>query len=211
MALLRPEDPIERGSGYGFLMKTTRAAVFRGVGLPFEFVEVPLPSPTGAEVLVEVVACTLCGSDLHSVRGRRSVPLPTVLGHEVLGRVAEFGPAASRRDASGRPLAVGDRVTWGIVASCGACFYCGRDLPQKCLRQTKYGHEPFLPGRELTGGLAEHCLLVPGTAIFGIRDEIPDAVACPANCATATVAAASRPPARSPIEVCSSWVPGCSA
>lgn len=167
-----------------------RAAVFRGVGLPFDHVEWPLPRPRGAEVLVEVTACTLCGSDLHSIHGRRSVPVPTVLGHEILGRVVALGPEASRLDAAGRPLREGDRVTWAIVASCGDCFYCRRDIPQKCERGFKYGHEPLRPGRELAGGLADHCLLAPGTAIVRVPDAVPDEVACPSSCATATVAAA---------------------
>jgi alcohol dehydrogenase len=167
-----------------------RAAVFRGIGLPFEFREWPLPRPRGTEILVEVIACTLCGSDLHSIHGRRSVPVPTVLGHEILGRIISFGPEAALVDAAGQPLAAGDRVTWAIVASCGNCFYCGRGLPQKCERAFKYGHEPLRPGQELSGGLADHCLLAPGTAIFRVPVALSDAVACPSSCATATVAAA---------------------
>ncbi len=169
---------------------TARAAVFRGVGLPFDLVEFPLPRPRGMQILVEVIACTLCGSDLHSIHGRRAVPTPSVLGHEILGRVVAFGPEAARVDQAGQPLALGDRVTWSLVASCGECFYCCRDLPQKCERGFKYGHEALQPGRELSGGLADHCLLVAGTAIFRVPDEVPDEVACPASCATATVAAA---------------------
>lgn len=167
-----------------------RGAVFRGVGRPFDFVEWPLPSPRETEILVEVIACTLCGSDLHSIHGRRSVPVPTILGHEILGRVVAFGPEAASIDAAGLPLGLGDRVTWAIVASCGDCYYCHRDLPQKCERGFKYGHEPLRPGRELAGGLADHCLLAPGTAIYRVPDEIPDEVACPSSCATATIAAA---------------------
>jgi alcohol dehydrogenase len=170
--------------------RTTIAAVFTGPGLPLELREIPIPALREGEILVEVAACTICGSDLHSLEGRRSVPLPTILGHEILGRIAGFGPEAPQRDAAGRPLRPGDRVTWSLVASCGDCFYCGRSLPQKCERQTKYGHEPLRPGRELTGGLAGHCVLVPGTAIFHVPESLDDATACPANCATATVGAA---------------------
>jgi alcohol dehydrogenase len=164
--------------------------VFHGAGRPLEFREFPLPEPEHSEILVEVVACTLCGSDLHSLHGRRTVLVPTILGHEVLGRIAAFGPTAARHDAAGEPLTIGDRVTWAIVASCGECFYCHRSLPQKCERQTKYGHEPLRPGRILTGGLAQHCVLVSGTAVFRVPEQLSDATACPANCATATVAAA---------------------
>src|SRR5262249_8984673 len=140
--------------------------------------------------LVDVVACTLCGSDIHTLHGCRAVPVPTILGHEILGRIAAFGPEAPRRDAVGHPLQEGDRVTWGVVARCGGCFYCLRGLPQKCERQVKYGHEPLRPGLELTGGLAGHCLLMPGTTVLRVPDDLSDALVCPVNCATATVAAA---------------------
>jgi alcohol dehydrogenase len=172
------------------LIRTTIAAVFRGPGIPLDLREIAVPGVSGSAVLVEVAACTLCGSDIHTLHGRRTVPMPTVLGHEILGRVAAFGPEASRRDSAGRPLREGDRVTWGVVASCGGCFYCLRGLPQKCERRVKYGHEPLRPGLELTGGLAGHCLLVPGTTVLRVPDDLPDATACPLNCATATVAAA---------------------
>jgi alcohol dehydrogenase len=166
------------------------AAVFHGPGRPIELTSWPRPDPARGEVLVEVVACTLCGSDLHSIHGRRPVPTPSVLGHEILGRIVAFGPEAGRIDAAGRPLSPGDRVTWAVVASCGSCPPCERGLPQKCDRGFKYGHEPLRPGRELSGGLADHCLLAAGTAIFRVPDGLSDAAACPSSCATATVAAA---------------------
>jgi alcohol dehydrogenase len=172
------------------MSRSTRALVFHGPGLPLVLTEFPTPDPEGSEVLVEVIACTLCGSDLHTMRGRRVEPVPTVLGHEVIGRISAFGPTAPRRDAAGQPLHLGERVTWAIVASCGECFFCRRSLPQKCERRVKYGHEALAPRRELTGGLAEHCLLAPGSSIFRVPDRLPDEAACPANCATATVAGA---------------------
>lgn len=172
------------------MSQLARAAVFVGAGQPFEMRDFSVPTPRGSEVVVQVTACTLCGSDLHSVHGRRAVPIPTILGHEILGRIIAFGPDALRHDQAGQPLRIGDRITWGIVASCGTCFYCLRGLTQKCEHQTKYGHESLRPGYELTGGLADHCLLSAGTAMVRIPDDLLDSVACPANCATATVAAA---------------------
>jgi alcohol dehydrogenase len=170
--------------------RTSQALVFVGPGLPLELREFPTPDPEGSEVLVEVVACTLCGSDLHTIQGKRQEPTPTVLGHEILGRIVRFGPTASRQDAAGLSLGLGDRVTWAIVANCGECFFCRRSLPQKCERRVKYGHEPLGLRRDLTGGLADHCLLAPGSAIFRVPDPLSDEAACPANCATATVASA---------------------
>ncbi|MCY2968299.1 MAG: zinc-binding dehydrogenase [Planctomycetota bacterium] len=166
------------------------AAIFEGVAGQLEFREFPIPEPRGAEILVHVVGCTLCASDRHSFEGRRAVPVPTVLGHEIVGTIVSCGETAPTHDLAGHALEVGDRVVWAIVAQCGECFFCLRGLPQKCLNAVKYGHEALRPGRELLGGLADHCLLVPGTSIVRLPVELPLAVACPASCATATVAAA---------------------
>jgi alcohol dehydrogenase len=138
---------------------------------------------------VRVSGCTICGSDLHTFEGRRSVATPTILGHEIVGEIAALGSGPPLQDLAGVPLHVGDRITWAIVANCGQCFYCQRGLPQKCLHAVKYGHEAFRPGRELLGGLAEHCLFAPGTSVVKLPAELPLSVACPASCATATIAA----------------------
>jgi alcohol dehydrogenase len=169
-----------------------RAVLFTGPGSPLERVSFPTPGPRGAEVLVRVTCCTLCRSDLHTHAGRRTEPTPTVLGHEVVGRIEAFGPSAARVDTAGVPAAVGTRVTWAVVVGCGACFFCGGDLPQKCERPYKYGHTRATREAPLGGGLAEYVVLVPGTAWFVVPDELPDRVAAPANCATATVAAVLR-------------------
>lgn len=171
-------------------MTNSLAAVFDGHPGVLELREFPTPVPLAGEVVVRVLGCTLCGSDLHSVEGRRRVPTPTVLGHEIVGEIVAINEVAPRVDFSESVLRVGDRVTWAIVASCRNCFYCQRDLPQKCLNAVKYGHEALRPGRELLGGLADHCLLVPGTAVVRLPDDVPLEVACPASCATATIAAA---------------------
>lgn len=167
---------------------TTHAALFSAPGQPMELCEVELPLPGSGETLVRIVACTLCGSDVHTICGRRPAATPSVLGHEILGRIEAFGAQSPRLDLAGRPLSPGDRVTWTVAASCGNCFYCRRSLPQKCEALFKYGHEPLSRGGHLSGGLARHCLLRPGTGIVRVPDEVSDVVACPANCATATVA-----------------------
>jgi alcohol dehydrogenase len=66
------------------------------------------------------------------------------------------------------------------------------DLPQKCERLYKYGHERLDAERPRGGGLADFVLLAPGTTCLRVPDAIPDAVAASANCATATAAAALR-------------------
>jgi alcohol dehydrogenase len=157
-----------------------------------ELVRFPLPKVRGAELLVRVTCCTLCRSDLHTHAGRRTEPTPTVLGHEIVGRFEAFGPEAPRHDATGEPLSVGSRVSWAVAVGCGSCFFCAEDLPQKCERPYKYGHERLTPERPRGGGLADCVVLVPGTVCFRVPDAVPDPVAAPANCATATVAALLR-------------------
>jgi alcohol dehydrogenase len=151
----------------------------------------PLPPLQGSQCLVRIRWATICGSDLHSFFGRRPTPVPSILGHEMVGEIADIGPAGVT-DFRGSPLAVGDRVTWSMVWSCGDCFYCRRGLRPKCEHLMKFGHEAIRPDRVLLGGMAEYCHLPERTAIFRIPASLPDLVASPANCATATVAAVFR-------------------
>ncbi len=166
----------------------SQAAVFDGTPGSLELQEFALPAVAAGQILIRILGCTLCGSDLHSIGGRRQVPVPTILGHEIVGQIVEMD--GELRDVAGNELATGDRLVCGVVASCGECFYCSRELPQKCLERVKYGHEPLRPGQELLGGLAEHMLLVQRTAVMKVPDSMPLEVACPAGCATATAMAA---------------------
>ena len=154
------------------------AALFDGPGLPLRLAEFALPPPGPGELLVRVTACTICGSDLHSLAGRRPAPSPSILGHEAIGI----------------NVATGQRITWSIMASCGHCPLCQRGLPQKCESLFKYGHAKH--ETHPSGGLSQYLILRPGTTILPVPDHLPDAVACPLNCATATVAACLRPAGR---------------
>ena len=174
------------------MAETSRAMVFHEAGRALELRTFQLPSLAEGEVLVRVTCCTLCGSDIHTFEGRRSTPLPTILGHEIIGQVAQLPAGPGVCDHHGHRLKIGDRITWSVAASCGGCFFCNDGLPQKCQRLFKYGHEQIFQQHSLSGGLADHCHLAPGTAIFRLPPILSDAVACPANCATATVAAAIR-------------------
>jgi alcohol dehydrogenase len=172
---------------------TGRTVVFGGAGRPLQVVRSAIDPPRGAEVLVRVACCTLCRSDLHTHAGRRAEPTPSVLGHEVVGRIEAFGPDAAHVDGAGMAAKVGDRITWAVVAGCGTCFYCRvADLPQKCVRLYKYGHRRPEDERASGGGLADFVRLVPGTFWLRVPDDLPDVVAAPANCATATAAALVR-------------------
>jgi threonine dehydrogenase-like Zn-dependent dehydrogenase len=141
-----------------------RAVLFHGPDRPLELVHADGPEPRGAELRVRILCCTLCSSDLHTHAGRRREPTPTVLGHEILGRIEAFGPDAPRRDLRGQPLEAGARITWSVAASCGGCFFCADGLPQKCARLFKYGHVQVTRAEPFAGGLADCILLRPGAA-----------------------------------------------
>ena len=164
--------------------KSAQVSQFHGVGIPFEVCEMPVV-PSSADVLVRVSLSTICGSDLHTVSGRRGADTPCVLGHEIVGTVAA---PTGLRSATGEKLREGDRITWGMTTSCGTCDYCvNRNLPQKCETMFKYGHARNEGTSALSGGFATHILLRPGTAIYHIPDAVTDAEAVPINCALATV------------------------
>ena len=170
----------------------SRAAVFTKAGYPLKMQEFPLPDLRKGEVLVKEEYSTICGSDLHTFQGNRSTPSPTILGHEIIGRIAELPLDGPVTDFYGNELKIGDLITWSIAASCGECLYCNNGIPQKCEHLFKYGHERISKEHPLSGGYAEYCHLAKGTTIIKVPDGISRKVLCPANCATATTAAAFR-------------------
>jgi len=159
------------------------AQVFDGPGRPLRLQEVPLPDVLApGEVLVALRLATLCGSDLHTIEGRRNEPTPAILGHEGVGTVVRRGPD---RDW----LQDGTRVTWSIADSCGHCIFCtDYGLPEKCDQLFKYGHAAITDGHGLNGTYASHVILRSGTSIVPVPDSLADALVAPANCALATVA-----------------------
>jgi putative phosphonate catabolism associated alcohol dehydrogenase len=162
-----------------------RYARWDGAGEPFRIVIGDLAAVHAAvragEVLVAIELATICGSDLHTVAGHRPAPTPTILGHEQVGRVVAAGEGAT--------VEVGRRVAWSVTVSCGRCGRCTGALEHKCVRLRKFGHEPIGAAWTLSGGFATHAVLPPGTAIVPVPEDLPAAVAAPASCATATVAA----------------------
>ncbi len=164
------------------------AMAWMKVGVPHERMAVPEVYLAPGDALVEVEFATVCGSDLHTVSGRRSAPVPVVLGHEQVGRVVALGDGAVHADGS--PLRVGERVVWSVMVSCGACDRCLNGVPQKCRTLAKYGHEQVRHGWELCGGFATHVQLRAGTATVVVGESMPREIAAPLSCASATAMAA---------------------
>jgi L-iditol 2-dehydrogenase len=81
--------------------------------------DVPVPEAPRGGLLLRVIACGLCGSDLRTLRaGHRKVTFPWIIGHEVCGTVAETGPGYAGS------WQVGERLAVGPMAYCGVCDFC---------------------------------------------------------------------------------------
>ncbi|MCY1022356.1 zinc-binding dehydrogenase [Pyxidicoccus sp. MSG2] len=93
-----------------------RATVFRGVD-QFGLEEVEQPHAGAGEAVVRVTLTTICGTDLHIVRGEYPVKPGLVIGHEMVGVVEELGPGVTGY----RP---GQRVLVGAITPCGQCQAC---------------------------------------------------------------------------------------
>jgi len=135
-------------------------------GKPLREAGLPMPAPGPGQVLLEVRACGVCRTDLHVADGDLADPkLPLVLGHQIVGRVADRGPGAAR-------FALGDRVgvPW-LGWTCGVCAFCRSGRENLCDRAR-------FTGWQLDGGYAEYavaderfCFALPAT--YGDVDAAP--------------------------------------
>lgn len=169
---------------------TISAQVWTGAQ-EFQALELPPPELGPGEALANIDLATVCGSDMHTVSGRRPGPFPAILGHEAVGRIAATG-AGSVRDYLGRELAVGDRVVWSVTVYCGHCDRCKAGMSAKCRTLLKTGHEPLNSGWALSGGYASHIHLLRGITLVSVPDELSDLAVAP----SAYAAAQSRVPRR---------------
>lgn len=166
---------------------TLEAQLWTG-GRDFESRALDVPDLAPGEALAKIDLATVCGSDIHTVSGRRPGPSPSILGHEAVGRIVATGPGGVR-DFQGRELGLGDRVIWSVTVSCGRCDRCAAGRSAKCRTLLKTGHEPLDGPWGLSGGYASHIHLPRGITLVSVPEETSDAAAAPAACATATVMA----------------------
>lgn len=127
-----------------------KALVFQGPGRK-EWTDVPEPvikHPT--DVIVKMDATTICGTDLHILKG--DVPAVTpgrILGHEGIGTITEVGSGVTQ-------LAVGDRVILACVSACGVCGYCRQSLYSHCLNPEGAAGIGWIFGHLIDGTQAEY-------------------------------------------------------
>ncbi|MFQ5874945.1 MAG: alcohol dehydrogenase catalytic domain-containing protein [Dehalococcoidia bacterium] len=148
----------------------TKAAVLRELNKPLSIETLELDDPKEKEVLVKVVACGVCHSDLHVFNSDWPVfPPPMVLGHEMAGIVEKVGSGVTR-------LQVGDHVICCWMVSCGTCFQCMTGNPTLC--------ETAMPGifggklldgtsrlRDKEGNIINHWIFVSGFSQYAVTPE----------------------------------------
>lgn len=130
-------------------MSAMKAVVFKGKGL-IAVEDVPRPVPGAGEAVIRITATTICGTDVHIVRGEYPVRPGLVLGHEPVGVIDELGAGLDKE------YAVGQRVIVGAITPCGQCFYCLNGTHSQC--GGALGGWRF--GNTINGAWAEY-LLVP--------------------------------------------------
>ncbi|RLT38916.1 MAG: alcohol dehydrogenase [Chloroflexi bacterium] len=168
-----------------------RAAVLRGPE-PIVIEQVNLDGPRAGEVLVKVVACGVCHSDLHTINRAKggALPIPVILGHEVGGIVQEVGPGVTS-------VTAGDHVVVAFRPNCGQCFFCLRGDGQLCERpdfpdRAAAGSSPRLTqdGKPVlqgigVGGYSEYTVM-PERGVVKVRDDAPLETICLVGCGVTT-------------------------
>ena len=124
-----------------------------------EVVEIPFePNPSPREVVVQVKAVGICGTDLHVFQGeRKDVELPRVMGHELSGIVTCVG-----KDVT--DFSEGDRVVLDPVFACGECRACRKGHPNVCAKVCCFGVQ-------MEGGFQDY-ISVPAHRLYKFPDQI---------------------------------------
>jgi alcohol dehydrogenase len=141
-----------------------KALVYKGPGSK-SWEEVPRPSVRDdTDAIVRVDVTTICGSDLHILKGDTpEVTEGRILGHEAVGTVEEVGSGV-------KTLSVGDRVLVSCISACGACRFCREGRYGQCL-----GGGGWILGHMIDGTQAEY-VRVPfaDTSTYGLPDGVDD-------------------------------------
>ena len=147
--------------------------------------DMPQPKVGEHDVLVQIKACGICGSDIHGFDGSsgRRVP-PLIMGHEAAGVVAEIGSAVTKTKE-------GDRVTFDSMVSCGQCFYCQRSEMNLCDNRRVLGVS--CEDYRQHGCFAEYAV-VPEHIIYPMPDNLPFEHAAMIEPVSVAVHAAKRTP-----------------
>jgi len=139
---------------------------------PLVLQEVDTPRPVRGEVLLRVLACGVCHTELDEIEGRTPPAfLPMILGHQVIGEIVECGEGVQ-----GSLIGTRVGVAW-IYSACGQCGFCDRGLENLC-------PDFCATGRDAHGGYAEY-MVAPADFVHPIPDVLDTVQAAPLLCAGA--------------------------
>ena len=148
--------------------KTSRAAVLEGPK-KMTMRSLPLPDVGPDEGLIRIEMAGVCGTDVKFWSGSLAAPYPIILGHEILGEIAEIGDVAAKRYG----VRHGDRV---LVAgnACWSCRWCRAGDYRFCPNARAYGtRTPITEPPALWGAMSEYMYLAPGSIVHRISSDIP--------------------------------------
>jgi acryloyl-coenzyme A reductase len=151
------------------------AVVLRELGGPanLQLQRMPEPRPARGEVLLRVRACGVCHHDLIARRGDLGpLPLPAILGHEVVGEVIELGD-----DVTG--WKIGDRAATLQRMSCGECAYCRQERNSLCKVDRRFF------GEDIRGGYASR-MTAPASGLSRVPESLSWPDAATVCCTTGT-------------------------
>ncbi len=148
------------------MAETSRAATLLAPN-KLEIREYPIPDIPDDGGLLKVEMGGVCGSDVKYYHGRINLPLPIILGHEILGRVAKLGSKAEKIHG----VKEGDRVIMKGAIGCGRCSDCRRNAQRFCRNRTNYGGGPHSaqPPHPFTGPPSASPAPAPSTAGARLR------------------------------------------
>lgn len=106
-------------------MNIMKAVAFRGTN-QIAIEERPVPIPRAGEAVIRITTTTICGTDVHIVKGEYAVRPGLILGHEPVGVIEALG------DGLEPEYHVGQRVVVGAITPCGQCFYCLNNALSQC-------------------------------------------------------------------------------
>lgn len=150
----------------------TRTVDLFAESTPLQLADVAIPEPAPDQILIQVLCCGVCHTELDEIEGRALPPsYPVIPGHQVVGVVKAIGAAAKR-------FSVGQRVgvAW-IFRACGTCEFCQAGYENLCSHFAA-------TGRDANGGYAEY-MTVDERFAYGIPAVFSHAQAAPLLCAGA--------------------------
>lgn len=172
---------------------TGRIALFEKQHQPFTIVEMPVPDPEPGAAVVRVTMANICGSDLHAWHGDFKLAglggkLPTVLGHEMTGRIVSLGQGVTH-DGNGERLKEGDLVVYTYFTGCGHCPSCLRGRRVSCDHLSMAMTRSALEWPHFVGGYADYYYVEPGSTLYKVPEGLPEEIVAGANCALSQVIA----------------------